>query len=123
MSDNSVQVRASDVIVATPERRAKFFDALTAQPQTFTGLKERTRRYAWFPQMLSAYLRIINDKLEDVPAAESLTDDEFIGLVNWQLLQGHDAIQAFLDTPPEDVLTTLAADGNLPSAPAFWFAT
>ena len=122
MGDNSVQVRASDVIVATDDRRAKFFGALAAQPQTFAALKERTRRYAWFPQMLSAYLRIINDKLEDVPAAESLTDDEFMGLVNWLLLQGHDAIQAFLDTPPEDALPKLAPQGCVPSAPALWFS-
>lgn len=119
---NSVQVRASDVIVATDERRAKFFAALQTPPQTFAGLKERTRRYAWFPQMLSAYLRIINDKLEETPAVAALTDEEFIGLVNWLLLQGHDAIQAFLDTPPEAVLTTLAPDGKLPNVSAFWFS-
>lgn len=121
--ETSVQVSAKDVIVGTPQRRAKFFDALTALPHTFAALKERTRRYAWFPQMLSAYLRIINDRLEDVPAAAALPDDEFLGLCNWLLLQGHDAIQRFLDTAPEDVPAAyLGADGRPPSAQAFWFS-
>ena len=130
-----IAVDAKDVVVTTPERRAKFFAALAAAPATFPALRDRTRPYAWFGAVLAAYLRIINDKLESMPGADDLPDAAFMGFVNWLLLRGHEGVQAFLDTPAEPgwqaaYLTSIATEGpldggtdnSLPAAEAFWFA-
>lgn len=128
-----IAVDAKDVVVTTPQRRAKFFAALAAAPATFPALRDRTRPYPWFGAVLAAYLRIINDKLESMPGADELPDAAFLGFANWLLLRGHDTVQAFLDTPAEpgwqaayttstDATLNYATPGALPAAEAFWFA-
>jgi hypothetical protein len=121
-----ITVDAKDVVVTTPERRAKFFAALAAPPATFPALRDRTRPYAWFGAVLAAYLRIINDKLESMPGADELPDAAFLGFANWLLLRGHDTVQAFLDTPAEPgwqaAYSPEQPPGALPTAEAFWFA-
>lgn len=115
-------VSPDQVVIATKERRAKFFDALTATPRTFAALRERTRRYSWFGDVLVAYLRIINDRLEEFEP--DLDDGQFLGFCNWLLLQGHDAIQRFLDSSVEDWKSAngyTTEGGHLHTADAFWY--
>jgi len=114
-SGNTIQVSPDQVIDNTPQRRKKFFDALTAEPRTFDALRERTRRYAWFGELLAAYLRIIGDHLEVITEQKgvTLTDAQFLGFCNWMLLQGHEEIQTFLSSSG-------IAPPPLPSASAFW---
>jgi len=121
MEPVTVDVNKNDVIITTEERRAKFFAALTTEPRTFTELRERTRRYGWFGEVLAAYLRIISDKLEEL--LPDVDDDTHVAFTNWVLLQGHDAVQALLlETPATFVDNKAYQDASgLKRADAFWY--
>jgi hypothetical protein len=118
----TVSVPKDRVVHTTDRDDADFFKVLLST-QSYLQLNaqvEKTfKNKTKFQDMLATYLTVISNRLEEV--APHLSDDEFVGLTNWVLLQGRDVVQAFLSEPFENNPRWRTGAGALQSAPAHWF--
>lgn len=115
---STVSVPRERLVQVTDAETANFFDLLqsTISMEGLLACVEASDMgRARFGDILQTYLMVINDKLEELAPA-TMPDDEFVGIVNWVLLQGHAYIQEFMN------MERLPwGRGEAPSAHAHWY--
>lgn len=116
----SVSVPRDRFVAVSEAQQAKFFKVLQAEPRTFAALQKKSGKLSWFPDCLNTYLGVISDKVEAL--APDTPDDQFMGFVDWVLLQGHDTVQRLLDAERLEDVPDFWEGGCLRQAVGHWVA-
>jgi len=114
-----VTVPKDRFVAVTKPQQDKFFKVLQSEPRTFAALQKKSGKLTWFPDCLNTYLGVVSDRMEQL--APELEDSQFLGFVDWVMLQGHDTVQKLLDTTRlEDVPEFWQSPGHLNQAVGHW---
>lgn len=116
----SVSVPRDRFVAVSEAQEAKFFKVLQAEPRTFAALQKKSGKLSWFPDCLNTYLGVISDKVEAL--APDTPDDQFMGFVDWVLLQGHATVQRLLDAGRLEDVPDFWEGGRLRQAVGHWVA-
>ena len=114
-----VSVPKDRFVDVTEAQQDKFFKVLHAAPRTFSALQKKSSKLNWFSDCLTTYLSVVSDKMDQL--VPGLEDSEFIGFIDWVMLQGHATVQKLLDTERlEDVPEFWQSPGHLKQAVGHW---